>query len=513
VRKALITIAILVVLTAIVGYVAADDLIERRLRPATIALLAERFDSDVELASLRVQVFPTLSIRGEGLTLRARNRPAVPPLIVVRTFTIESSVRELWSRHLDRVHLQGLEITIPPRRSSDAAAAAAAPRQDDRRASQSIQDATIHEIVAEEGFLTIMPKRADKRPRVFQLRRLRFEDFSFSSAVAFDAAITNPVPAGEIAAVGRFGPWQRTEPSLTPIDGTFLFDADLGTIKGIGGQLHAEGSFGGPLESIRTSGRTRTEGFHLSTGGAKFPLLVDYDAVVDGTNGDTYLQQVAADLNGSKIAARGAIVRVDNGRRITLDVDAKDGRLEDFVKLTTRVPRSPLTGLVDVRATLDIAPGQAEVIERMSLDGQFDVASAQFTSETIQARIDELSRRGRGRPKDESIDNVASNLRGSFVLRDGTMRLRSLSFRVEGAEVRLAGAYGVKSERLDFAGTLRLRARMSQTQTGWRSIVLKVFDPLFDGRGAGTVLPITIGGTRAQPKFGVDVKKAILPGR
>jgi hypothetical protein len=96
-------------------------------------------------------------------------------------------------------------------------------------------------------------------------------------------------------------------------------------------------------------------------------------------------------------------------------------------------------------------------------------------------------------------------------LRNGTLALRSLSFAVDGAQVRLAGTYGVRSERLDFRGQLRLRASVSQTQTGWKSVVLKVFDPLLRKDGAGTVLPITVSGTRAAPKFGVDVRKALLP--
>jgi hypothetical protein len=90
------------------------------------------------------------------------------------------------------------------------------------------------------------------------------------------------------------------------------------------------------------------------------------------------------------------------------------------------------------------------------------------------------------------------------------MAVRSLSFRVEGAEVRLAGGYGVNTERLNFHGTLRLRAKASQTQTGWKSLVLKVFDPMLDDAGAGTLLPISVTGTRAQPRFSADIKQAIL---
>jgi hypothetical protein len=166
--------------------------------------------------------------------------------------------------------------------------------------------------------------------------------------------------------------------------------------------------------------------------------------------------------------------------------------------------------VINVTATLDIPPGDPEVIERMELAGRFTVSSARFTSETIQNRIDELSRRGQGRPRDESIDDVVSNLRGEFRLDDARLTLRSLNFGVRGAEVRLAGFYDVPSERLNFAGTLRLQARASQTQTGWRSMVLKMFDPLLDAKDAGTVLPISITGTRKEPKFGADIKKALL---
>lgn len=490
-------------------YYYADRLIERQLRPATVELLERRFNSSVELASMRVRFAPGLTIRGEGLTLRHEGRTDIPPLITIRVFTISASVRELWRRRINRVHLEGLEIMIPPRRRADM------PRlglDDEVSASQSDEDDVhIEELVTDNSLLTMMPKEEGKDPRVFQIRRLRFDGFEFGRQIPYQAAITNPTPHGEIAAVGSFGPWNASAPSLTEIDGTFLFDADLGTINGIGGALHAEGGFSGPLELIRSSGRTRTEGFHLSTGGATFPLLVDYDALVDGTNGDTTLERVEATLGTSRISASGAIVKVPGtGRRITLETTTRGGRLEDFVKLASRVTRSPLTGTVNVDASLDIPPGPAEVIERMHLEGTFTVARAQFTSETVQDRVDELARRGVGRPTDETIDNVASNFRGKFRLRNARLELPAITFRVDGATVRLAGAYDTARETLDFKGELRLDAKASQTQTGWKRLVLKVFDPMLDGPGAGTVLPISITGTRSEPKFGADIKKAIL---
>jgi hypothetical protein len=76
--------------------------------------------------------------------------------------------------------------------------------------------------------------------------------------------------------------------------------------------------------------------------------------------------------------------------------------------------------------------------------------------------------------------------------------------------VRLAGGYGLETEALDFDGTVRLQAKVSEMTKGVKSILLKVIDPLFSRKDAGTVLPIHIKGTRAQPKFEVDVKGALL---
>ena len=186
-------------------------------------------------------------------------------------------------------------------------------------------DVLIHELLTEDSQLSIMSKREDKGPRVFHLRRIRFEEFRFGERVPFEAALSNPTPAGEIATVGTFGPWDADEPSLTPIEGSFLFDADLATIKGIGGALHAEGTFGGPLEYIRTSGKTHTKDFYLSTGGAKFPLTVDYDAIVDGTNGDTILERVDGRLGDVAHHGQGRD-RAGGGRPRPPDLARHDGK-------------------------------------------------------------------------------------------------------------------------------------------------------------------------------------------
>jgi len=45
--------------------------------------------------------------------------------------------------------------------------------------------------------------------------------------------------------------------------------------------------------------------------------------------------------------------------------------------------------------------------------------------------------------------------------------------------------------------------------TGWKSVVAKALDPLLKRNGAGLEIPITISGTKADPKLGVDLGKLL----
>ena len=73
------------------------------------------------------------------------------------------------------------------------------------------------------------------------------------------------------------------------------------------------------------------------------------------------------------------------------------------------------------------------------------------------------------------------------------------------------GAYTVKSETLDFRGTARLDARLSQLTSGVKAFLLKLAEPLFR-RNDKTVLPFTLRGTVEDPKFGLDIKRTLTGG-
>ncbi len=71
----------------------------------------------------------------------------------------------------------------------------------------------------------------------------------------------------------------------------------------------------------------------------------------------------------------------------------------------------------------------------------------------------------------------------------------------------MKGSYGLASGDLNFVGDVRLDAKVSETMTGAKHVLLKPFDPLFNKHGAGTYLPLEISGTRDKPDVKLQWKK------
>ena len=350
---------------------------------------------------------------------------------------------------------------------------------------------------------------------MFEIHDLVMTDFGFDRAAAFEARLSNWKPAGEIHVKGTFGPWNTSDPRMTALGADYAFDnANLDTIKGIGGILSSKGRFHGVLERIRVEGTTDTPDFRVDVAGQPVRLQTRFAAVVDGTNGNTWLDPVEATLAGSShIVARGEVVRSQDvkGRKIYLQITIDDARIEDILRLAIKAKQTPLTGQMKMQTTFLLPAGEADVPQRLQLDGAFSIAQARFTSFNVQQRIDTLSRRGRG-DTGNSGPSVVSNLSGRFVMKDGRIQLRNLTFAVPGSAVQLAGSFDLKSEQLDFGGHLLLDASLSETVTGFKSVLVKLAQPFFRRPGGGTKLPIRVSGTPEKPAFGLDVKRALTRG-
>jgi hypothetical protein len=497
--------------------------------------LNERFRSQVALDTLAVDAFPAPAISGSGLRLRHNGRTDVEPLIGIDSFTASAGFWALASRsrlRLQTVELEGLAIRIPPgglkSDPKDSGAVATSgheharatvnepPRRrwlPFRRGSRGPLD--IDRLVATRATLQITPKDPTKLPRIFEIHDLEMRDFGGERGSAFTASLTNPTPAGRIETSGTFGPWQSDDPHLTPIEGNYTFkNADLNTIKGIAGILTSEGRYRGALERIEVEGTTDVPDFRIDIAGTPVHLMTKFNAVVDGTNGNTWLERVDAQIGETLLKTKGAVVRAQDvkGRHVALDITIDKGRIEDLLQLAVKSARPIITGQIDLKTKFLLPAGDQSVVEKLRLQGAFKLAQARFANVDVQKKITMLSQKGRGDEDGNDGESVVSNLTGDFVMENSALRFAKLTFGVPGAVVQLAGTYNLRSEEMDFAGELLTDATLADMTSGIKSVVARIAQPFFRRPGGGSKFPIRISGTRNKPSFGLDVKKALLPG-
>lgn len=507
---------------SLAGYVLASRL-EPYIRTQAIAYLESRFDSDVELGALRVRM-PRLSpvqvlfkggrgvfvgVEGDSVLLRHKVHRDLPPMFSMQKFSVEVELATLFddTTIVRLATMDGVKINVPPKAERPQLDSGADENnvadEGDRGSAPSV---LFTEVIISNAVVTILPKDRTKRPLRYDIHRLTLRSAGENLAMKYDAALANAKPPGEIHSTGTFGPWVAREPGDSPIDGDYRFDnADLGVFSGIAGILHSSGRFEGSLSAVSVRGEATVPDFRLKRAGNPVPLRTTFEALVDGTNGDTILQPVKGTLGSTEFTTSGGIVKWegDTRRTIRLDVSMPAGNLRDILTLAMRSPPF-MQGRIFLKTTIDIPPLTGKVREKLLLDGQFEISRGRFLRSSIQKQIDSLSRRGQGQPQNEEIDAVVSVMGGRFKLENEVITFQSLSFAVPGAGVDLAGSYDLDQDALDFHGTLRLRATVSQTMTGWKRWALKPVDPFFSKQGSGTLLNIQVVGTSKEPKFGRD---------
>jgi hypothetical protein len=479
------------------------------VRARIIQTLSTRFNSKVELASFSVSVLNGIQVSGSGLKIFGTTDPnpyeaGIQPLIGIGEFRFQTALRSLFRSpmHVDTVYVKGLELNIPPKGN----------RQEMKqlRSTNSKLTIFVDKFVCEDTNLMINTVNPGKPPLEFTIRNLTLKDIGPGQPMKFNATLVNPKPVGDIQSSGLFGPWQQDSPRDTPVQGDYAFsNADLGTIKGIGGILSSTGDYSGTLGNIVVHGSTDTPDFRIASSGHPVPLRTEFHAIVDGTNGDTYLRPVNATFLHTSFTANGSVVRVNapHGHDIKLDVVLKGALIQDLLQLGVRTDPPVMTGPVEMSTRLELPPGDADVAERLRLAGSFHVSGTHFTNDKVQGKLDYLSLVSQGKPKEareHGQENVPTDLRGVFTLKDGSLSFSFLHFLIPGTHVDMTGVYSLDGQTFDFHGKAKLDAKLSQMTTGWKSILLKPVDPFFRKNGAGTEVPIKITGTQSEPHFGLD---------
>ena len=509
--------------------------IEPLLRSQTIAYLEKQFDSDVEMGSLDVSMAmksPLLvmlragkgvqaHVIGHDVKLWHKHRRDRAPLIALKSFVFQVELNSLLTKpyRAEMLRVEGLVVTVPPRQKAPASKAVKNLRAEkdltvkDLGPKPQAVDADgnkiwviLDTVICDGTKLSVMPRDPHKDPLEFDIRKLRLTSAGPGLAMSYTAELTNPKPPGLILSNGHFGPWVAGEPSDTPLDGIYDFqNADLSVFKGIAGHLNSTGKFAGLIDHIIADGETRMKDFRLTMAGNPMDLRTTYHAIIDGGNGNTLLDPVEATLGRTRFVARGGIVRGkgEDGKTVDLDVQFREGHIEDLMRLAMKGP-AMMKGPIALKVKLVLPPGKGEPYDKLRLSGTFVLENGDFTSATVQEKIDSMSSKAQGRPKDKSVNEVRANLAGEFAMANGVIQFPSLGLNIPGADLDLAGKYTFAEEAVDFRGKLRLDAKISQTQTGWKRWVLKPADRFFAKEGAGTLLRIKIDGTRNDPHFSRD---------
>jgi AsmA-like C-terminal region len=468
--------------------------------------LRESLPSTLEIDHFRTIYFPHPGCIVEGLTFRSNSsEPGSPPLVTVQKLTIVGSYAELLVRphHIARIVLEGLRVQIPQL------------GHDGFSGGSSITKITVGEVIANGAAIEIA--RADSRPPLrFDIHELSMASVGAKQALSYRVEIQNPEPPGEIKSNGYFGPFNSQNPNQTPLSGTYSFDrANLGTFKGIAGILGSQGKFSGNLAHLEVQGATDIPDFEVVRSGHAARLSTRFQAAVDATNGNVTLDSVKASYVKTEIAAQGSVAKKDDyhAKFTALDFSVPEGRIQDMLQLFVRETPSPLSGVTSFQAHVTVPPEGKPFLKEVTLDGDFGIGGGHFEKPATQAKVDDLSAAARGDKKAQQVqqqnantpqENVISYLRGHVALRNGVATFTHLSFKVPGADVQMNGTYNLLSEAVNFHGTLKMDATLSQSTNGIKSFFAKIIGP-FVNKKHGSVVPVVMSGTYAHPHFGLDL--------
>jgi hypothetical protein len=556
---AIALLAALVVLAAAVSVVLHRA--EPLMRAQIVSELEQQFHSRVELESFSVSLTGGLRAEGKGLRVwppSEVNGVTVPaassgePLISLDDFRFRAPLHYSPGEriHISVVQLKGLTVNVPSKSRFTHAKKEEDEGADKSKVGKALIKFDVGSIVCNDVNLVLETDKPGKLPLEFAIATLKLTDIQAGGMMKYAANLTNARPVGTILTKGTFGPWTVEDPGESPITGEYNFkNANLADFKGIAGTMDSTGKYTGTLRNLTVDGVTDMPDFQLTHFGSPLPLHTEFHAKVDGTNGDTWLEPVTATLGQSHFTVQGEIVRTAEigskgskpdpaaaengpdakngaatlikGHDISLNVNVPKGRMEDFMRLTSKSGTPLMTGWLTMTASIEIPPGKQPAHQRIRLKGKFSLDDALFTSATIESKIDDLSLRGQGDPKlaknPGDAAGVHSAMAGDFTMAGGVITLPNLTYTVPGADIDLSGTYGVEGGTLNFAGTAKMQATVSQMLGGWKGFLAKPIDGFFKKDGAGTEVPVHIEGTRDHPTFGVDfgrmkITSAARPG-
>jgi hypothetical protein len=232
--------------------------------------------------------------------------------------------------------------------------------------------------------------------------------------------------------------------------------------------------------------------------------------VVNCTNGDVNLQSIRGELEKTSFAVAGEVTGKTNphSKVASLRVNDAGGRIEDWLRLLAPEQTPAMTGPISFQAHVTVPGGRRPFLQRVRLNGDFELIGIAFTKDESQHGVSELSLRAQGQKLPDAkqpLPKIPGNLSGHVDLFNGVAHFSNLSYTVPGAHASMHGTYSFIDERIDLHGQLEVETKFSATATGAGRLVTRVIEPLFArGRGKGEILPVKLTGIYDHPSYGLD---------
>jgi AsmA-like C-terminal region len=499
--------AITIVVVAVLGFLTTATVLLAAEWPFTQAKVVEQLEgalsANVRIRSFRTLYFPPGCVI-EGAELRSKNGPGAAPLMTVGRLVILSNYRQLLlHQRIEVMHLEDVHLDMGQRKGLKSAG------RDGKNRSSS-KSINVAEVVIDRGVIEY--PRSKRPPLIFNVHQLTFGNVIQGKRIAFHVTVDNPLPPGRVQADGEFDPWNVSEISETPLSGVYKFtDAKLSSLGGIAGTLSSQGSFAGPANAVRVQGSTDTPNYEVKSAGHPLRLRTDFRAVVNCTNGDVGLQSIEGRFEKTSFEVAGQVAGEKNARSKVASLQASDpgGRIEDWLRLFTSDPISPMTGAISFQAQMTIPGGPKPFIRRVHLTGDFAITEVTFTKWKTRQGASELSLRAQGQkvsaPKKEELPKITGEISGHVDVLDGVAHFSNLSYKLPGAVANVRGTYSFNDEHIDLHGQLRVDTKFSKTSGGPKGLLTRATEGLFaKGNGNGEILPVKLTGTYDEPSYGLD---------
>jgi|SRR5579872_772510 len=450
-------------------------------------LLEEVLGSQIVITHYHRTYFPHPGFVAEGITLRRKSAPDLPPLGSIEQLAVQGTWIDLLllRESVKLVDIQRLHIVVPVPGSR-------ANKEDFPPGSASDfagPDTRIEQLKIHEGLLDIM--RENGRRFSFPIKELDIRAFQKGVASEYTVVMDNALPWGHITSTGKFGPLNAASLDKTPASGNFSFSAiRLSDIGELHGTLNSSGTFKGPLGALEATGAAETQDFAVSDGKPS-ALKGNIRCTVNGLTGELVIRDVEVRSGATIAKASGGVV---GSPKITnLDFTAR-GRAQDALHPFVH-SQIPITGPVSLHGHAWVGPSKEGVgfLQRLRVDGAFDIPAEIATDPATEKRVTEVSQRAQTHDDNSNADALLS-LQGPAQIRDGIASSQHLTFRVAGAQATLSGTFNFHNQAVDLTGNLATQAGLSHQLDGFKSVLLKPFDPFFKKGNAGAVIPIRVAG-------------------